>query len=132
MDKENITREFQESVKEHLVRHRSILDVLSKLQQASADLNRAIIKTVTACGCVEIDAQKPEIPGQASLPQLSDYMKSHIVGTPCQTCREAVEVEMGSVMFYLTGLCHILDVNLEDVLKKEKTRIEMLGFFSLT
>lgn len=132
MSKDNLIKEFQNTTKNHLVRHRSILDVLSKLQQASAELNRAITKTATACGCVEINAHRPEIPGQASLLELSDYMKSHVVGDICQDCREAVEEEMGTVLFYISGLCFLLDLDLEEVLIKEKNRIETLGMFSLT
>ncbi|HHT27849.1 MAG TPA: DUF1573 domain-containing protein, partial [Firmicutes bacterium] len=38
---------FQEAVNEYLVRHRSILDILSKLQESVARTNRAVAKAVT-------------------------------------------------------------------------------------
>lgn len=124
--------EFKKTVETHLVRNRSILDVMSKMQKASADLNRAITKTVTACGCVEIKAHRQEIPGQASLIDLTDYMESHLDGTPCETCRDAVETEMGTVLFYLAAVCQLFDMDLEAVIKKERDRIETLGMYSLT
>ena len=47
---------FQDTVRQNLFHHKSILDTMSKLDESSARLNRAITKAVTACGCLNINA----------------------------------------------------------------------------
>ena len=69
---------FQETVGEVLVRHRSILDVLSKQQESSARVNRAIAKAVTSCGCLEISARRQEMPDDASFLKLKEFMETHL------------------------------------------------------
>jgi hypothetical protein len=69
---------FQKTVSEYLVRNRSILDVMTKLQDASTRVNRAIAKTVTSCGCLNIDASKQEIPEDVSYSEVAEYVKSHL------------------------------------------------------
>lgn len=48
--KDIICDEFQNTVSKYLVRHHSILDILSKVQESTARVNRATVKTVTSCG----------------------------------------------------------------------------------
>ncbi len=52
---------FQDTVDDYLVRHRSILDVMSKLAESNARVNRAVTKAVTTCGCIGIEASKQEV-----------------------------------------------------------------------
>ncbi len=123
---------FQETVGEFLVRHRSILDVLSKLQESSARVNRAIAKAVTNCGCVEITAHRQEIPRDANFNRLKEFMDTHLNGNLCEGCREIVETELGQNLFYLAALCSLLELKMDDILAKERERVNALGPYSLT
>lgn len=128
--KDLLCDEFQVAVDECLLRHRSILDVVSKLHEAEARVCRAALKAATSCGCVAIEARKPEIPEDATLEDLRRYMRTHLVGRLCEQCREVVEDEIGNLLFYLAALCNLLDVSLYDVLIKEHKRLRALGRFT--
>lgn len=123
---------FQEGVTQYLSRHRSILDVQSKLSEATARVNRAVAKAVTACGCITVTAGRQTFPATAEFRDLSRFMSTHVHGSLCPRCREVVETEMGSALFYLAALCSLLDLNLQDVLEKEYRRVTALGVFNLT
>lgn len=130
--KDLICDEFQESVGKYLIRHRSILDVLSKIQEAGARTNRAVVKGVTSCGCLEIRAQRQRIPADASLDEALSFLSTHLQGQLCSECRERVEEELGNLLFYVAALCNLLDINLYDVLLKEQERLLALGPFRLS
>ncbi|MGE5549070.1 MAG: DUF1573 domain-containing protein [Bacteroidota bacterium] len=123
---------FQESVGEVLVRHRSILDVLSKQQESSARVNRAIAKAVTSCGCLEISARRQEIPDDISFLKLKEFMNTHLNGALCEGCREVIEAELGQNLFYMAALCTLLGLRMEEILEKERGRITALGPYTLT
>lgn len=129
--KDLLCDDFQNTVANSLVRHRSILDVVSKFQEASARVNRAVVKAVTNCGCVTIEASKPVIPPDITLQELRNYMPSHVEGTLCESCKDAIEDEIGKVWFYCAALSNIFDLNLYDILIKEHKRIAALGVYSL-
>jgi hypothetical protein len=124
--------QFQATVSEYLLRHRSILDVQTKLSEATARVNRAIAKSVTTCGCISISAGKQKFPTDIGLRELKQFMSTHLVGEMCEKCREVVETEIGTTLFYLAALCGLLDLNLKDVLEKEHARVSALGVFNLT
>jgi len=124
--------EFQDIVGELLVRHKSILDCLTKYQEATARVNRAITKTVTMCGCVTIKAERQEFPQETSLEEAGQHTNTHLEGKLCDNCREIVEEEIGNHLFYLTALCHLLNTNLGEVLNKELSRLNTLGYFFLS
>ncbi len=123
---------FQEAVSEYLIRHRSILDCISKFQEASARVNRAIIKAVTNCGCVRISASRQRFPSDASLADLRKYTVSHLEGTLCPECRDVLETELGRALFYVAALCDVLGLDMEEVMEVERRRLATLGVFSLT
>ncbi len=123
---------FQATVSEYLLRHRSILDVQTKLTEATARINRAVAKSVTSCGCISVNASKQTFPTDVSLRELKQFMATHLVGEMCEKCREVVETEIGSTLFYLAALCGLLDLNLRQVLEKEHARVSALGVFNLT
>lgn len=123
---------FQDEVDAYLIRHRSILDVLSKLQDSSARINRAIVKAVTTCGCITIDASKQQFPSDVSLAEVRSYLETHLTGTLCDRCRETVETEIGGSLFYSAGLCSLLDLKLDEIQEKQHSRIKTLGIFNLT
>jgi len=124
--------DFQATVAECLIRHKSILDVLTKLQESSARINRAVSKAVTSCGCVAINASKPTIPADISLDQLRDRMSHHVEGVLCEHCRDILETELGRTLFYLAALCNTMDLNLRDIVEKEHRRITALGVFNIS
>ena len=123
---------FQESVSQYLLRHRSILDVQSKLTESAARVNRALAKAVTSCGCVSVAAGRQRFPTDVSLKELKQFMSSHVNGELCEKCREAVETEIGTTLFYLAAMCAVLGLNLRDVVEKEYDRVSALGVYNLT
>lgn len=127
--KDIIFDDFQNSVNDSLLRHKSILDILTKYTESSARVNRSIAKSVTNCGCVKINATKQVMPTE-SLDDVSFNLQTHIEGELCDNCREIIEREMGNNLFYLTSLCNDLDINLYDVLIKEHDKIKTLGKFT--
>ena len=135
--KDIIFDNFQNSVDECLLRHRSIIDILTKYQESQAKVNRAVAKAITNCGCITLTAGKQSLPKdsdseEASLQKLSQCLNSHIKGELCENCREVIEREIGNNIFYLTSLCNVLDLNVYDILLKEYDKINTLGKFNLT
>lgn len=130
--KNEVLGEFQDKVSELLVRHRSILDSLTKFQESSSRTNRAIAKAVTNCGCLSVYASKQSCPPEIDLKDCQQYMDSHVKGELCEQCREAIEEELGNHLFYLTAVCHLLGLELTDVFGKEFKRMTTLGFFHLS
>lgn len=133
--KDIIFDDFQNAVNESLLRHRSILDILTKLQESEARVNRAVAKSITNCGCLEIDnSGRPDVESEkiidAELENIKQCMHSQISGKLCDSCREVVEREIGNNMFYLSSLCNLIDINLYDILLKEYDKINTLGNFS--
>ncbi|HHV79040.1 MAG TPA: DUF1573 domain-containing protein [Firmicutes bacterium] len=122
---------FQETVSECLVRHRSILDVITKLQEATARVNRAVAKSVTSCGCIKINASRQRFPCEICMEQLKSHLGTHIEGELCDQCRDVLETEIGSMLFYLAALCNLLDLNLYDIILKEQEKSALLGVYKL-
>lgn len=129
--KDLLCDQFQNSVNEVLTRHKSILDILTKLQESSSRVNRAAIKSVTCCGCIKINASNQEVPDGIDYKDAKNYMDNHLSGELCEVCREKVVQEIGSNLFYIAALANSLDINLYDVLINECKKIEALGEFSL-
>jgi hypothetical protein len=125
-------QEFQQTVSEYLIRHRSILDVMTKFQESCAHVNRAVVKTVTNCGCLQIEAERQPVPPDANLSEITEYMRTHLKGKLCPNCLEVVEGELGNVLFYLAAYCSLLDLDLKKLIAKENDRISTLGVYSLT
>lgn len=131
--KDLICDEFQNVVGELLIRHRSILDITTKLSEAVSRLNRAIAKSVTECGCISVDASKIQIPKDIdSIQELKNYLDSHVRGKLCPNCEEIITNEMGKMLFYSAALCNTLDINLYDVFIKEYKKSSTLGIFNMT
>ncbi|MDD6769964.1 DUF1573 domain-containing protein [Inconstantimicrobium porci] len=130
--KDIIFDDFQNSVDDSLLRHRSILDIMSKYTESTARVNRAITKAVTNCGCIKINADKQNLLNDnMSMDELNNCLQSHISGKLCDNCREIIEKEMGNNLFYLTSLCNALGVNLYDILLNEYDKINTLGKFTM-
>lgn len=123
--------EFQYTVQDLLVRNKSILDSLTKLGDSTSRISRSIVKAVTQCGCIQINASKQELPDDTSFEELKGKMKTHVEGALCDNCRDIIEKELGKNLFYFASICNTLDINLYDVLIKELERVRMLGNFNL-
>jgi len=124
-------KEFTKKVDDVLIRHKSILDITSKLHETDGKINRAIAKAVTECGCIKINAFKQDMPENINYSDLSKYMKNHIEGRLCPTCEEKIVEEIGDHMFYIAALCNNLELSTDEILKKKYNEIETLGKFSL-
>lgn len=126
----SVCEDFQNQVSKVLIRHRSILDVITKLDEYNARINRAVAKSVTSCGCISINAQKQNY-GNDSFEDMLDTAKTHLDGNICNSCKEILEEEIGSYVFYLAALSDTLGLSLDNILNKENDRIKTLGVFSL-
>ncbi len=130
--KDLLCDQFQETVGECLIRHKNVLDTVSKLQESVARVNRAVAKAVTDCGCITVHAEKHPIPEGISLEQLRTVLDSGVRGKLCDNCREVLEAEVGQTLFYMTGVLNSVDMNLYDCLLKEQKRISALGIFNFS
>jgi len=126
---------FQSQVSELLLRHRSLLDVLSKYQQTNSTVNRSVIKAITECGCIEVDAKKQPYDSaekDTSSNSVQELTHTHVNGHLCDACRDVVNAELGKNLFYMSALCNLLHVDLNEVLDKESRTCSTLGKFNLS
>lgn len=123
---------FQNKVKELLIRHRSVLDVLSKFQESNARVNRALAKSVTWCGCLQISAGRQPVPPDADLAEMRNHTQTHLQGELCESCRHILEQELGNNLFYFVSICNLLNLDMSDVLKKEYEKVLTLDRFNLS
>ena len=131
--KDLICDEFQNVVGDLLIRHSSILDILSKLAESSSRVNRAVVKSITDCGCLSIQAQKVQFPENVeSFDELRQFLDSHLRGEICPNCEEVVFSELGKMLFYSAALCNTLNISLYDVFIKEYKEALTLGIFNMT
>jgi hypothetical protein len=130
--KDLLYNHFQDSVDELLIRHKSILDVLTKFQESQTRVNRAVVKAVTTCGCIEIHSKKQSYSNEITIQELKDFMDTHLKGNICNNCRDVIEKELGNNLFYMAALCNLVDVSMYDVLLKEYEKIKTLGVFNMT
>lgn len=129
--KDIMVDEFQYTVLELLVRNKSILDSITKFQDSNARVNRSIIKSVTQCGCMRIDAKKQNFLEESGFDELQNSLETHLEGRLCDNCRDLIEKEIGRNLFYLASICNALDLNLYDIIIKEHERVKMLGKYNL-
>jgi hypothetical protein len=125
-------KQFQEQVSELLLRHRSMLDVLSKYQQSNATVQRSVVKSITDCGCVQIHAGKQQYAKDMTIEEAKNSLDTHMNGHLCENCLEVVSAELGKNLFYMASLCNLLNINLENVIAKESEKCNTLGFFNLS
>jgi len=109
---------FQYTVSEQLICNRSILDILSHHQESTAKIQRTIAKTISSCGCVQMEINREQPIGDVN---------NDLTGSLCSRCRERIENEIGRSLVYLAALCNLLDVNMFDVIIQEHNKMELLG-----
>lgn len=127
---EDMCNDFQNQVSKFLIRHRSILDIMTKTEEYNSRINRALAKSITNCGCISIEATKQDFTAE-SYDQIINKVSTHLNGTLCDNCKDVLEEEIGNHLFYLAAFCNTLDLNLRDILEKEYNRNETLGIFNL-
>ncbi|MFM9281675.1 nucleoside triphosphate pyrophosphohydrolase family protein [Paenibacillus jiagnxiensis] len=123
---------FQDQVSELLLRHRSLLDILSKTGQSGAAVNRVVAKAVTECGCIELHAKKQDYESESRLEQAKELLDNHVQGQLCENCKEVITAELGRSLFYMSALCNLLDIRLEDVVENESRKCSTLGLFNMS
>ncbi|WP_338553311.1 DUF1573 domain-containing protein [Paenibacillus sp. KS-LC4] len=124
--------QFQQQVSELLLRHRSLLDVMSKFGQAGTSVNRAVTKAVTDCGCIELAARKQHYSDEPNLKSAKETLQSHLSGELCEHCRDVLKADLGRNLFYMTAMCNLLDIQLDEVIADEYDKCSTLGLFNLT
>jgi hypothetical protein len=130
MSEDNL-HSFQEQVADLLLRHRSFLDVTSKLQEANARVVRALMKAVTECGCIEVNACRQVFPEDLTTSDWKNHFQTHLSGKLCDHCLDVVKHEMGKHLFYVAALCNLLHISIPEVLKQESDHLSTLGVFHL-
>lgn len=130
MDNIKVCNDLQKTVHDVLIRHKSILDIITKLEETNSRINRAVIKSATSCGCISINASKQDY-SQGSLGEIKNSLKSHIEGELCDNCKEKIEDEIGNHMFYIASLCNTFDLNLDEIILKELDKLKTLGIYNL-
>jgi len=128
-----ICDQFQKTVGDSLIRNNDLLDILSKLQQTNSKTNRAVIKSITSCGCVNLsfDNSENKHDNDENYDELKTQHINTVSGELCQTCKEKVESEIGNQLFYIAALCNNFDLDMFDVIIKEYNRLNTLGKYNL-
>lgn len=123
--------EFQKLVSDLLLRHRSLLDILSKCDQSNASVHRSVIKSITECGCIQVKGEKQPYSQDMTVEQAQALMQTHLSGNLCDQCNEIVSEELGKSLFYLSALCNVLDIDLDKVIEDEAKKCNTLGIFKM-
>jgi len=123
--KMTLTEEFQDTVSELHIWNKSILDIMTKLQNSSARVNRSAVKAVTTCGCIEIDGRKSIV----TFEKKKDG--SQVRGSLCEDCRANIEREIGENLYYIISLCNCLNLNVDKIIQNELSRVKALGKYNL-
>lgn len=123
--------EFQNYAANLQLRNKSILDIVTKLGEQNSLLNRAVFKSATHCGCIEINACKQVYSKDMTLEENKENLSNHITGELCQKCQEKVEEEIGDLLFYLATLCDALNLDLEEIMDQKLDHLKTLGIYNL-
>lgn len=130
--KEKTNIEFQKNVEKYLIRHKSIFDIMTKYQESTAKVNRALAKSITECGCIQVKAQKQELPTNIPFNEICKFMSSHVEGEMCPHCKEVLTKEIGHAMFYMVAMCNLAGLDMDEIMQKENSAISTLGFYYLS
>ena len=123
--------EFQNLTTNLQLLNKSILDVVTKLDEQTSMLNRAVFKSATHCGCIEIHATKQLFSQNKTLEENQIDLENHIEGELCPKCREKIEEEMGEIMFYLASMCSSLNLDLNEIMDSKLDHLKTLGIYNL-
>ncbi|MGM0395742.1 MAG: DUF1573 domain-containing protein [Bacillota bacterium] len=129
-NQEHLIDELQDQVAGTLVRHKSILDIMTKLDEYNARINRAVAKSATSCGCIKIEAHRQDFNSE-TLTDALEKVDSHVLGNICPNCKEVLEQEIGAYIYFLASLANTLDFRLADTVQKELDRTRTLGVYGM-
>ncbi|NLJ59024.1 MAG: DUF1573 domain-containing protein [Tissierellia bacterium] len=123
--------EFQNTTSELQLLNKSILDIVTKLDEQTSMLNRAVFKSATHCGCIEIHGTKQLYSPNKSFEENQKDLDTHVEGKLCPKCKDKIEEEMGELLFYLASMCSALDLSLVEVFSKKHQHLKTLGLYNL-
>lgn len=129
--KDIIIDDFQNLVAESLIRHKSILDTITKSSESNSRINRAVAKSVSRCGCISISAHKQRIPDDTPLSEASKMLSYQIEGKLCSNCQDVLKSEIGANIYYLAAICDALGLNLYDIILEQYDKIKTLGKYTM-
>lgn len=104
---------------------------MSKMQVYTARTQRAIVKAVTGCGCIEICARTQRLTETDDITALTKAMDSHLKGVLCENCKSTIEREIGSTLYYITSIACALNLDMEDIIYHEINSLDTLGKYNL-
>jgi hypothetical protein len=129
--------QFQNTIDEILFRNKSLLDQITKLQEACAKLSRTVTKCATSCGCIQINVSKQHYPieealllEQSELQELEFLLSTHVEGFPCPNCMDILEKDIGRTLFYLGSICNTFGLSLSSIVSDEQKRCTLLGKYA--
>ncbi|KHF33794.1 hypothetical protein CM49_03904 [Paenibacillus sp. P1XP2] len=67
-----------------------------------------------------------------SLEEAKDVARTHVRGELCENCKEIISAELGRNIFYMSALCNLLGINMDEVVQKESQKCSTLGLFNLS
>ncbi len=117
----DLLKEYQKRASQIIARNKSVPDILTKLHVANARIARSVVKAATGCGCISIEGKKSP----------SGSAKSSLSGCLCEDCGARITAEIGEAFFYAASLCNALGICMEDVLRSDLERTDMMGKYSL-
>lgn len=123
--------EFQDYAANLQLRNKSVLDIVTKLGEQNSLLNRAVFKSATHCGCIEINASKQVYCNDKTLEENKEDFDNHIKGELCKKCQEKIEEEISDLLFYLATLCDALNLDLDEIMEKKLEHLKTLGIYNL-
>ncbi|MEG0371247.1 MAG: DUF1573 domain-containing protein [Clostridium sp.] len=130
MDNMSLTT-FQNTVKDSQVRNKSMIDIMTKLTESSARINRAVAKSITLCGCIDLTAHKQSIPFESSLDDALKLLTHQVNGDICEHCLEILQDEIGNHLLYVASLCNALNIDLNKTAQEELDKVTTLGKYSM-
>ena len=98
--KNTVLDEFQYTSNDFLIRNRSILDSMTKMNDSCARISRTLVKAATHCGCISIRGEKQQAPGVSGMDEMKHHIKSHIKeGNYVKTAVDSLERDIGRNLF---------------------------------
>lgn len=123
--------EFQNLTANLQLLNKSILDIVTKLDEQTSMLNRAVFKSATHCGCIEIHATKQLYSQNKTLEENQLDLDNHVEGELCPKCKDKIEEEMGELLFYLASMCEALGLDFTTIMSKKLDHLKTLGIYNL-
>ncbi|MNP75413.1 hypothetical protein D3C76_1724710 [compost metagenome] len=66
------------------------------------------------------------------LQKAKETIARHVQGELCENCRDAIMNELGRNLFYMSALCNLLEINMDEIIERESRKCSTLGLFNLS